>query len=191
MLVILAILAAILIPSMVGWIKDAQAKACLSQLGGVRRSYLAGAALESYKVTSPQSILDYAVKEWGGEGATSATTFRCPCGSTGFVTYSEDNASILTITCNKHGTLGADGAFSTFADGVVAIWNTAYTNPDNDTVNKSIAGYFQGKADKSSLDSTGINFAPAINTQLAALGLDTDGASWRIYKNSNSQYTLT
>ena len=52
--------------------------------------------------------------------------------------------------------------------------------------------YFSNKAGNTSLDSTGYNFAPDINTAMkAAIGIDANAdASWRIYKCYDGTYNI-
>lgn len=182
-LVILAILSALLIPSMVGWIDDAQAKACMTELSGICRSYQAEAAQYAYVVNDPAPLLAAAAEDWDGD-YTGGTTFTCPCGNWGTFSYASDNAAIASILCTKHGgrAESLDGAIS-YAWTLPWTTNLAY---------KSIHEYFYqrgGGGQKpagSSLDSTGSNYAPLASQELRKLGVDTDTMDWRIYKTTNN-----
>lgn len=52
--------------------------------------------------------------------------------------------------------------------------------------------YFSGKGARTSLDSTGPNFAPSVNSSMkAAIGIDAYAdASWRIYKCDDGSYNI-
>lgn len=177
-LVILAILAAILVPSMVGWIDNAQAKACLSALGGIRRSYQAEAAYTGYKVESARPLLNAAVKEWGGAGASSDTGFTCPCGNNGsVVVYSVDKTAILSITCEEHG--GMTDSAATTAQVLIGLW-------DKPAFGKlSIESYFaraQNQGTNNPLNANGGNWGAGIAEEMKKLGCDSVNSLWRIQR---------
>lgn len=186
-LVVLAILAALLLPSMIGWIDDAQAKKCFSELGSIRRSYLAEAAQFAYVVSDPAPLMEEAAEEWGGE-YLGGGKINCPCGNPGVVVFMPDNASLSAIRCaihsSGHGTLITD-AFS-------RVWGEQW--PNNKYVAtltaKSIHGYFSNRAVNTTIDSAGGVFAPLVKDQLKTLGVDADNMTWCIKKVANGEFEV-
>lgn len=60
------------------------------------------------------------------------------------------------------------------------------------TPGSAVYDYFSGKGARTSLDSTGLHFAPPVNASMKAatgIGADTD-ASWRIYPCDNGTYNI-
>lgn len=188
-LVILAVLAAIMVPAMTGWIKDAQAKACLAELGGIRRSYRAHAAYEKYDVDDPAPLLKAACEEWDGE-SIDAAHITCPCGNPGWVAYSGEYIAIADISCREHGALG-DGAMPStdLAEGVIGSWNER-----QEGVPGPLAAYFKvSNDDRLTLDSNGVNWGSKLTAALKAKGLDIDeSALWCIRRpdKSSNEYTI-
>ncbi|MDO4571956.1 MAG: prepilin-type N-terminal cleavage/methylation domain-containing protein [Clostridia bacterium] len=180
-LVILAVLAAILVPAMTGWMREAEEKKCLSELGGIRRSYQAEAAYLAYSVGDPAPLLASAAAEWGGSGL-GATSFICPCGNEGSVLYAADYAGIVSIRCSVHGGTSVSAAY-----GIAQGWNIPLSSALASVNGKTIADYFNAAnrtAAGASLDSEGGNWAPGVKSLLDSLGYAS--SSWSIVRYENN-----
>lgn len=155
-LVILAILAAILIPSMVGWIDRSDAGVCELYRGQTAHSFTAAYTKdvgEKTKLTIKQMTAE-AVKNLGfnfavaGSDDTPVITGLCPRGGTVTVKYESDGH--ISLSCSVHG--GADASYSTAAeigDGIktAVTGNSAFsgmpaTNFYKGVVTKTSAPYY-------------------------------------------------
>ncbi len=127
-LVILALLAALLIPAMTGWIKKAKYQACRVSALEVSRYYLALAAYCEYEVGDSEPLLSEAATEFGGSVST-ANSYHAECGGDITVTYSADRTRIIGAVCSVHGELFdySDGGYtdSQLADGIYAAVSAA------------------------------------------------------------------
>ena len=112
-LIILAILAAMLVPAMTGWIDKSREKKCHSEMGMIRRDYLAQAADTGYgrlRAIDRGELLKAAVLNiLGRDAAGSDSSYTGSCGNTCTVSYgsvdSASDARIANITCSEHGSL--------------------------------------------------------------------------------------
>ena len=157
-LVVLAIIAAIMIPAMTGWIDEANAKRCLSQMGDVRRDYQAFSTYHSqdsaaaYSADDANRMLAEAVLEMTGENA-SGSSFPDGMDGTCTAAYSADKSAIADIYCSKHGSLSGGGAShqTRIENGISAMMSS------KEAVDE-IFNYFKNRNNTSTLDSGGPNY---------------------------------
>ena len=107
-LVILAILAAIMIPAMTGWIDKANEKKCFSAMGMVARDYHACVAGTGYGLVTevdPAVLAAEAIGDVTGQTVTGGS-YACPAGrGTCTLNISADKLSVASIDCTEHGTM--------------------------------------------------------------------------------------
>ncbi|MEA4854321.1 MAG: prepilin-type N-terminal cleavage/methylation domain-containing protein [Christensenella sp.] len=170
---IIAVLAAILLPSMVSYIQEGQKSVCDTNIDSIMRAYQTQSAVETAKGSGKDklTILKETVDTmFPGKSMTDDTIIGvCPAG--GKYKCEVDMYSTLTITCDLHG---------------------SHTQVTPEKAMKTLAGldtvknYFNGKAVGKSIDSSATHtgaVAPAISKELQdALGVDLTNKSWKIYK---------
>ncbi|MEA5051016.1 MAG: prepilin-type N-terminal cleavage/methylation domain-containing protein [Oscillospiraceae bacterium] len=184
-LVILAILAAIMIPSMTGWIDKAHASVCKNDMAFVRRSYLSLAAFDAYEVDDARALLEEAVAETDGT-VTSETTYNSACGGVCTVYYSADKSQITNIVCSLHGSLNAqtDGLIYDASSSPAAAFDSILSN----LVDAGKVNLRKG----SGIDSTtvtGTNYAKVMDYLSTSLGVNLNSfgiKSWCISKTEGS-----
>ena len=180
---IIAILAAILIPSIIGYVSDTQESVCDFNMKTIQREAIAQSALREAKTTGEiKAIYDRVIKAYIDGG-------QAPCPAGGVYTTDVDSEEQVYVSCSIHG--------------------KALTDPDkiqlminNEDIMAVIDGYFGipdsalvgGKSIDSTADFSGA-FADQINRVLKKLGIGEDCA-YRIYKKYNPStktynYTLT
>lgn len=203
---ILGILALFLVPSFLGYAKDAKEAVCRANMTNIVREYEASAAHNS-----PASMQDanklladiYAShKAEDKDGSTFYTggSYSGICSEDGiYGNMISDDFAVLTIRCTIHG------------DGIIDIKELkerleAINFDDIKQANanfryKDLNEYFQQPQNRS-LDSEAISTDPkaygdygslanAVTAKLKAQGIDTTGRSWRMYRaKDDSEYNL-
>ncbi|MEA4923409.1 MAG: prepilin-type N-terminal cleavage/methylation domain-containing protein [Eubacteriaceae bacterium] len=168
-LVILAILAAIFIPTMIHYINKSEKQACALQRSDITRYY------SLYKTAYSEESFEKYVQDNYGDPDT-----LCP--SDGKYTFKVVNG-VMTVICSKHSMSG----------------ETAMTALGELLMQDPLRSYFAGKKSGSSVDSEAPNaagmkgIAAEINELLKKMGIDTANSSWRIYKdgeNDSAKYTV-
>ena len=143
---ILAILAAILIPGLIGYISTAQESTCLANRATAKRLLLSETALHGLDETEAAQFLSQNSLPPGK---------ICPAGGT--VSLKKDGDT-WTVSCSIH--QNGNTAKST-----VEIVNDHV----QDLMDKAFADYFKDRPSSKELDSTGTNFGTAIRRDLAEL----------------------
>ena len=182
-LVVLAILAAILIPSLVKWIDEANIKRCMSEQGQVIRDYHACAANTGYgklEPVVPTTLLNEAVQDVTNKTRTaSGGGYTCSGGGSCAVSFSADGTTITDIKCSLHGSL-MHGATS--LDGTMTAIQQAIAN--NPTIKELTTKYGGDQAYNSEAAylnaSANRPYAKRLNDALNSAGIDTAAVSYRI-----------
>lgn len=191
-LAILGIMASLTIPSLSGFIKDAQIKDCRSKVSDIRRSYIQDAVdkgAKDPKRYESLAMMDQIIKRYGGttnnwedgeeeEDKTGSQKKKiyfgiCENGGAYVVSFTGDSKLLVSCTYEGH----SDGKVDVSYVGIRTLEEEIYKE------GSTIYNYFEQKGEKASLDSTGKNFAPIVQKLLESLGIDiTNTSSWRIYR---------
>jgi prepilin-type N-terminal cleavage/methylation domain-containing protein len=192
-LIILAILAAIMIPAMVKWIDKANEKKCIHYMGQIMRDYHAYVAETGYgqlKTIDAGKLLAASVSDVLGNRVTpSSASYPCPVDSGAtcavyFETTPGGETAIAKIVCSKHGMLGNEAVASTGATAASLLVNNGAIGIKLDTYITKVVKKHNGEW---FLDSAGKNYGVPITDLLAANGISRDQTSWRIYINSKAK----
>ena len=188
-LVILAILAAIMIPAMTGWIDNANAKKCIDEMGKIARDYGACAAQSGYgKVSTldvPACVKEAANDILGSDSGASGQTYTGSCGNTITLYLTPEQDAVRDAHCPAHGYLsGRGGGTGGITAGgsspnsslLGALTNATYA----DGVNRWTSG-FDSTAASSLRTPTVLQYLTDQGVDLAALGV----AAWSV-RNANS-----
>lgn len=112
-LVVLAILAAILIPAMTGWIDKAQAKRCIDEMGRMARDYGACAAQSGYgkvRALDVTACVQEASEDILGRTAgVSGTSYLGTCGNAVTLILTAEEDAVRDAYCPVHGFLSQLG----------------------------------------------------------------------------------
>lgn len=106
---ILAILAAILVPLMVGYIEESQTSVCQTNMATVRRLYTYEAGLASGDLSDTGKLLSDALAKTK-ETYVDATHYKGSCGGTVTVVYTD--GLISSMSCDRHGEAQEESALT-------------------------------------------------------------------------------
>ncbi len=145
-LVVLGIAAAILIPSMTGWIDKAQTKKCIHEMGQVAQYYEAGVAATGFgkiERINENGITSEAVAQTLGR-ASSGLSYKDAQGNSVTLHLSDDGMTVTDVVCAKHGSL--------YTGGVVVVSGLVNTGGDApnvvlDAVLDIVTTYYKVDAD--------------------------------------------
>lgn len=196
---ILGILALFLVPSFLGYAKDAQKAVCQANMHSIMREYSTSAAHNSPEsIEDAKKLLDdiYVAHHAGtasNSGFYTGGMYSGICGNDGnYGNMLSDDFMTLTINCSEHG------------DGIIDIIEleqklSAISFSDmNGFQYKSLNDYFNNSHTSIDSEAKGVDsnayypytpFAQAIEVKLKEQGIDTTGRSWRMFKN-NVEYNL-
>lgn len=162
---ILAVLAALLIPSLIGYISTAQESSCRSNRATAKRLLISETALHGLEEGDAAQYL---------AGSNISPGAICPAGGT--VAFQKDGDT-WTVSCSIHE--DGDPGKST-----VEVINEHI----QDLMDKAFADYFKSRPSAKELDSTGTNFGMDIRAGLAELlNIPADRAGeydFRIYHDT-------
>ena len=193
-LVVLAILAAILIPSLVKWIDEANIKRCMSEQGQVIRDYHACAANTGYgklEPVVPTTLLNEAVQDVTNKTRTaSGGGYTCSGGGSCTVSFSADGTTISDIVCSRHGSFmtGKLGSEQTFLKVVESISGNATATVNN----VATLPYVKSRLDSNGKFTTDVTInseavrtketttAQSLNKLLKAAGVEADNVSYSV-----------
>lgn len=197
---ILGILALFLVPSFLGYAKDAKDAVCRANMTSIVREYEASAAHNS-----PASMADakklladiYASHKAESENANGFYTggsYTGICSEDGiYGNMISDDFAVLTIRCSVHG------------DGIIDIKELRerleainFSDMKQFPYNDLNAYFANGKTnlDSEAVSTTPGSYAPysslaeAVSVKLKEQGIDTTNRSWRMYKQGESTYNL-
>lgn len=191
-LAILGIMASLTVPSLSGFVKDAQIKDCRAKVSDIRRSYIQEAVdkgAEDPKKYESLILMDQIMKRYDGTtdswedpedeedktGSQKKKLYSGICQNGGVYVVSFTGNSELLVSCTYEG--HSDGKVDVSYVGIRTLEDEVYKE------GSTIYNYFKEKGEKASLDSTGKNFAPIVQRLLQSIGIDiTNTSSWRIYK---------
>ncbi len=180
---ILAILAAILIPNMIGYLDKAKEGTCIANVDTARRNAVSWFGLKQGYEKSPadkSALLDEVMQDsFGGKAQKIRDNVYgglCPSGGEYVFVYSE--AGMPSCSCSVH-----QQAKKQDVDHIKELWSI-----------QKVKDYFSKKAAGSSLDSTASHaaaIAPDINRVMQQqFGVDPATVSWRIYKVGTNDYII-
>lgn len=190
---ILGILALFLVPSFMGYAKDAQKAVCQANMHNIIREYEVSAAHNLPKnITEAKNLLDdiyetHHADSKSGSGFYTGGMYSGICGNDGnYGNMISDDFMILTINCSEHG------------DGIIDIIelekklsSISFTDIKNFRY-ESLDAYFKNSHTSIDSEAKGVDsnayypytsFAQAIEVKLKEQGIDTTGRSWRMFKN--------
>lgn len=196
---ILGILALFLVPSFIGYAKDAQKAVCQANMHSIIREYSTSAAHNSPEtIDDAKKLLDdiYVSHHATNKSSNSFYTggmYSGICGNDGnYGNMISSDYMLLTISCSEHG----DGIID-----IIELEEKLSTISFSDIQGfpyNNLADYFTTY--RTSIDSEAksvdadsyypyTSFAEAIDVKLKEQGIDTTGRSWRMFKN-NQEYNL-
>lgn len=201
---ILGILALFLVPSFLGYAKDAKEAVCRANMTNIVREYEASAAHNS-----PASMQDanklladiYAShKAEDKDGSTFYTggSYSGICSEDGiYGNMISDDFTVLTIRCTIHG----DGIIDIkeLKERLEAINFDDIRQENKNFPYKNLNAYFSNN--RTSIDSEALStdsnaykpyssLAEAVSVKLKQQGIDTTNRSWRMYKQGDNTYNL-
>lgn len=195
---ILGILALLLIPSFIGYAKDAQRAVCQANMHSIIREYSTSAAHNAPStIEDAKNLLDDIYVEHNADSKASGNFYTGGmytgiCGNNGnYGNMISRDFMLLTINCSEHG----DGIIDIIE--LNKILSTISFSDIKDFPYKNLDAYFTQS--RTSIDSEAnktddkykpyTSFAEAIGVKLKEQGIDTTGRSWRMFKNSK-EYNL-
>lgn len=197
-LTIIGILAALTVPSLLGFIEDSYTKDCRSKISDVERLYVD--AVIDKGIEEPQkyesfTIVDNIMKNYGAvnsdgsdiitgdEDETGTEKIKyykgiCPKGGEYIIYFKKgahEGETKISVACTyKDHSQGEKN--------VSLIGIHTLSQALEDKTNK-IYTYFKDRGSTSHIDSTGTVYAPEVQKMLSEIGIDiTETSSWRIYK---------
>ena len=187
---IIGVLVAILIPTMMGFVGDAQESTCAANRDTAARNVTHWLALQRGKGnTDENTLVDEAIQQsFEGQAVKTGTntyTGLCPTDGIYTVTVAPDGSA--ACACSAHG--GGEQPNpptpgKTDEEHIQDLWSLDI-----------VKNYFTSKPVRSTLDSSathGSAIASEINKLLEEqFGVDAANTSWRIYKNGDDDFTIT
>ena len=178
---IMVVLVAVLAPVFFKYIDKSRESTCISNVDNIQRECIMRRA-ESEGVLTTADVDAIMAKH---EATKNGNVYEGLCPSDGTYTVAVDESDYsVTITCSKHGVV---------ADEETIIKEYVGTILDNDELKE----YFKNKADKSTVDSEATfegrdSMAVKLSQYMQdTFGIDPAQSSYRIYKNSSDEYTVT
>jgi prepilin-type N-terminal cleavage/methylation domain-containing protein len=185
---IIAVLAAILIPSILGVSERAKATVCASNMHEAVEMY-AVAQAEDDGTVSPLDDMDKAMKSLNAKVLTPGTKYSGLCPSGGIVTLTVDSNGYVTLTCSKHGA----NTTQSFGEALMKSLSSMSRTTTGGRSQK-LTDYLSNGTSVVDSEATGAAGAQKSFTQIVkeTLGSKTpDNQSWRlIYNKSADDYLL-
>lgn len=198
---ILGILAALIVPNVVGYVSVTKEKACQATMNTLVREYQMDIADQNpQSTTEAQAIFAEIMKSHGGESVSTNGSFYTAGSYSGFCKdkgvynciFAPGN-TVLTIECSEHG--GQIMDIKTLQERLAAITFDFDTHAAGSKY-KTLDDYFKAGVGRSldseakSVDSTAYapysSLAEAVSAKLNEQGINTTGRSWRMEKPSGS-----